>query len=103
MRVPLARARIHSAAPRIMLMERAIEFRRLRAPLGDGQTLIDPSWPTLPDVVGQNRQILRDVKYDLHGKSLCKLSSTARRHLLQFAAAYTSQYRDVPTRWQNLG
>jgi hypothetical protein len=85
-----------------MLMERAAQFRRLRAPQGDGQTLIDPGWSTLPDVVGQNRAILRGVEYELHGKSLCKLSSTARRHLLQFAVAYTSQYRDVPAHWQNL-
>jgi hypothetical protein len=85
-----------------MLMERAAQFRRLRAPQGDGQTLIDPAWSTLPDVVGQNRDILGNVQYELHGKSLCKLSSTARRNLLQFAVAYTGQYRDVPRQWQNL-
>jgi hypothetical protein len=83
-----------------MLMERAAEFRRLRAPQGDGQTLVDPPWPALPRVVEQNRERLREFPLDLQGRSLADLSMAARRNLLQFAVAYTSQYRDVPERWQ---
>src|SRR5262245_21102175 len=83
-----------------MLMERAAEFRRLRAPQGDGQTLVDPPWPALPQAVMQNRERLRQFALDLQGRSLADLSVAARRNLLQFAVAYTSQYRDIPARWQ---
>ena len=84
-----------------MLMERATDFRRLRAPQGDGQTLVDPAWPTLPQVVAQNREQLANFQYDVHGKSLHELSVSARQSLAQFAVAYTSQYRGVPERWQD--
>ncbi len=83
-----------------MLMERAVEFRRLRAPQGDGQSLIDPAWSMLPQVVARNRELLTDIRYDLHGRSLAELSASARRNLVQFAVAYTSLYRNVPERWQ---
>jgi hypothetical protein len=84
-----------------MLMERATEFRHLRAPQGDGQTLIDPARQTLPDVVAHNREHLATAQYDVQGRSLAELSSTARRALWKCAVAYTSQYRDVPERWRN--
>lgn len=84
-----------------MLMERATEFRRLRAPQGDGQTLIDPSWPTLPEVVANNREQLAAAQYDVQGRSLAELSRGARHALWKCAVAYTGQYRDVPERWQN--
>jgi hypothetical protein len=84
-----------------MLMERATEFRRLRAPQGDGQTLIDPAWPTLPDVVAHNREHLASGPYDVQGRTLADLSNAARRGLLKCAVTYTSQYRDVPERWQS--
>ena len=89
------------AVDRIMLMERATDFRRLRAPQGDGQTLVDPAWPTLPQVVAQNREQLANFQYDVQGKSLHELSVSARQSLAQFAVAYTSQYRGVPERWQD--
>jgi hypothetical protein len=84
-----------------MLMERATEFRRLRAPQGDGQTLIDPVWSTLPDVLAHNREHLATAQYDVQGRSLADLSNAARRGLLKCAVAYTSQYRDVPERWRS--
>jgi hypothetical protein len=83
-----------------MLMERALEFPILRAPQGDCQTLIAPAWPVLPQVVGRNREQLAGVQYDVQGRSLADLSAAARRHLVQFAAAYTGQYRGVPECWQ---
>ena len=85
-----------------MLMERATEFRSLRAPRGDGETLIDPNWATLPEIVARNREQLAAADYDLQGRSLTDLSGTARRQLLELAANYTSQYRDVTSRWQSL-
>jgi hypothetical protein len=84
-----------------MLMERAIESRSLRAPQGDSQTLTAPAWPALPQVVAGNRQQLASVHDDVQGRSLAELSAAARRNLVQFAVAYTSQYRGVPDRWQD--
>ena len=84
-----------------MLMDCASKFRTLRAPSGDGQTLVDPPYMTLPDAVERNRQKLAAARYDVQGRSLAELSESARRSLLQFAYAYTSQYRNVPERWQN--
>lgn len=85
-----------------MLMERASEFRSLRAPQGDGQTLVDPSWPTLPNVVARNREQLSVSERDVQGRSLAELGDSARRNLVQQAVDYTSQYRDVPDRWRNV-
>jgi len=84
-----------------MLMERAAEFRRLRAPQGDGQTLIDPAWEALPEVVAHNRAQLAGAQYDVQGRSLAELSRAARRGMWKSAVAYTSQYREVPERWRS--
>jgi hypothetical protein len=83
-----------------MLKELIREYRQLRAPQGDGQTLVDPAWESLPEVVAQNRKRLAEFSYDLHGRSMAELSASARRNLLQFAVAFTSQYRGVPDDWR---
>ena len=57
----------------------AAQYRRLRAPQGDGQTLVDPPWPTLADVVARNRQHLAELEYDVQGRSLADLAASARR------------------------
>lgn len=84
-----------------MLMEHASGFRSLRAPQGDGQTVIEPPWLALPEVVAENRQHLAQVEYDVQGRSLTELAASARHLLLKRATAYTSQYRDVPDRVRN--
>ncbi|HEX5472539.1 MAG TPA: hypothetical protein VFW73_11665 [Lacipirellulaceae bacterium] len=84
-----------------MLMESAKEYRALRAPAGDGETLIDPPWSELSDVVARNVEEFARVQYDVQGRSLGDLSGTARRGLLDKALRYTRQYRDVPERWQS--
>src|SRR5262245_28551858 len=85
-----------------MLMERAKEYRALRAPAGDGQTVVDPPWDMLPGTVARNREQLGCVQYDVQGRSLADLSQSARQALVARAVAYTSQYREVPGRWKNL-
>ncbi len=85
-----------------MLMESARDYRILRAPSGDGQTLVAPSWDALPEAVAHNRELLAEVQYDVQGRSLADLSAVARRSLLAKSLAYTSQYREVPERWQKL-
>jgi hypothetical protein len=79
-----------------MLMEQAAPHGRLRAPQEDGQALIEPSWPSLPDLVTQNRRQLAGVRCDVQGRPLLELAADARRSLLQSAIAFTSQYRDIP-------
>lgn len=81
-----------------MLMEQASGTRRLRAPQGDGQKLIEPSLESLPQIVADNRARLAQVEYDVQGRPLAELSASARRSLVERAVAYTSQYRDVPER-----
>jgi hypothetical protein len=80
-----------------MLMDQAAQFRRYRAPQENGQTLVEPPWPTLPEVVERNRRHLAEVRGDLQGRSLAVLAADARRSLVQQAFTYTSQYRDVPS------
>src|SRR3954470_21474134 len=85
-----------------MLMERAREYRTLRAPSGDGQTIVVPPWESLPDAVARNREQLAYVQYDVQGRSLADLSAAARRVLLDRALGYTARYREVPQRWRSL-
>ncbi len=85
-----------------MLMDCASKFRTLRAPHGDGQTLVDPSYAVLPGTVMNNREALAATNYDVQGLSLAELSKAARERLWRLAVAYTGQYREVPERWLDL-
>jgi hypothetical protein len=79
-----------------MLMEHASKIRSLRAPQGDGQTLVEPALARLPDTVELNRRQLALAEYDVQGRSLADLTASARRALVRKAAAYTRNYRDLP-------
>ncbi|MEX0610693.1 MAG: hypothetical protein WD229_01120 [Pirellulales bacterium] len=81
-------------------MEPASQSRILRAPQGDGEKLIEPPLPSLPEVVVQNRRQLAQIEYDVQGRSLADLSASARLALVERATAYTREYRDVPDRWR---
>jgi hypothetical protein len=86
-----------------MLMDCASKFRSLRAPSGDGQTLVDPAYAALPETVAVNREKLASANYDVQGRSLVELSESARQSLLRLAVAYTGEYRHVPKRWLRSG
>jgi hypothetical protein len=86
-----------------MLMEQASRSRSLRAPQDDGQTLIELPLDALPQVLAANCDGLARVDYDVQGRSLAELSSTARRALLEKAIAFTGQYRDVPEKLRRAG
>jgi hypothetical protein len=79
-----------------MLMDQAAQFRRFRAPQEDGQTLVEPPWPSLPEVVERNRRHLAEFGCDIQGRALGDLAAAARRSLVQQAVASTRQYCDVP-------
>lgn len=85
-----------------MLMEQASGSRSLRAPQGDGQKVIEPPLSALPEVVARNREQLSRVEYDVQGRSLKELSSSARRALVARAAAYTARYRNVSDRFRHV-
>jgi hypothetical protein len=78
-------------------MAPAAEFKRLRAPQANGQTLVDPPASALPHLIAENRRQVARLDYDVQDRSLRELAASARGSLLRAAVAYTSRYRDVPT------
>jgi hypothetical protein len=86
-----------------MLMQHASGSRNLRAPQGDGQKVVEPPWRALPQVVASNREQHSQAEYDIQGRSLRELSTTARRALVTQAADYTSRYRNVPDHFRDAG
>jgi hypothetical protein len=72
------------------------EYKRLRAPRGHGESLIDPPWAELARCVQENDSRLRQCCGDLQGRSWTQLRREARQELLHAARGYTAEYRDVP-------
>ncbi len=72
-----------------------IEYRRLRAPQGDGEMLIDPPWEDVDAIVGENVQQRTGHDCRLMGRSLAELSQAARKDLLREARAWSCPDRDV--------
>jgi hypothetical protein len=77
-------------------MTEVVEYRRYRAPAESGQTLVEPTSVTLPDLVARNGQRLKAVNYDFQGRTLADLAAAARRGLAAAAIRYTREYRDAP-------
>lgn len=76
-----------------------LEYRRLRAPRGDGQVLAIPPLDEVSTLLaGDGKQPAmreRRCEYELQGRSICDLANSARRELLAAATTYTQSYRDV--------
>ncbi|MCH2180861.1 MAG: hypothetical protein MK108_02555 [Mariniblastus sp.] len=72
-----------------------IEYRRLRAPGEDQQTLIDPPLGQASQRMAENRQAAPRQSLSIHGRSLLDLQEQGRHELLQLARDYTLSYRDV--------
>lgn len=72
-----------------------LEYRRLRAPAEDGQSL------TVPDIAGSrqmllaNEQILAGHSFAINSIPISGLRQTARREFLELAARYTRRYIDI--------
>lgn len=79
-----------------MSLATAIRYKRLRAPLDDGGTLIDPLPSALPELLAANRRALDAAEVSLQGRTLATLRRQARRQLREAARAYTLRYRDLP-------
>lgn len=79
-----------------MLMESMATTPSLQTPQGQAQTLIAPPWNGLESVVDNNIKLRQRYEYDVQGKTIAELENSARQRLLQQAAKYTSQYRNLP-------
>src|SRR5262249_11036111 len=76
----------------------ALEYRRMRAPREDGQSLIAPALAEVADLLAaqeQRRTSAAYADYDLQGRALGDISHAARVDLIEAALAYTRAYRDV--------
>lgn len=81
--------------------DRALEYRRVRAPARDRSIVVKPPLAEVDQLLAANRLIRAAYDYDLHGLSLGTLSQQARREFVQAAYDYTSAYREVPTGFSN--
>ncbi len=78
------------------LMGEACERKRLRAPVENGGTLIEPPLELIGEVIERNAAGASTYDYDIGGRPLAHLAADARRELLESAWDYTRAYRDVP-------
>ncbi len=69
-------------------------FRQYRAPRGNGQSLVEPSFDRAGQLLQQNLDRLRS-----HGEPFFALRRAARKELVEAAVRYTAVYRDVD--WVN--
>lgn len=79
--------------------DEGLTYRRLRAPSGNGEVLLEPPLCQTESLLAANRQRLTG-KSTLTGQSLDELRNLGRRELISAALAYTKAYRDVPNLWQ---
>ncbi|REK12068.1 MAG: hypothetical protein DWQ37_13730 [Planctomycetota bacterium] len=78
------------------LMGEACEQKRLRAPVENGGTLIEPPLEQVGELIERNASAIAGFDYDVGGRPLAHLAADARRELLEAAWDYTRAYRDVP-------
>jgi len=78
-----------------MLMDQRTTYRRLRAPGEHGQVLIDPAPSAVASAVAGNVEARDEFQYDLQGRDLRELSTSARSELIETALNHTRAYRDV--------
>ncbi len=71
------------------------EYKRMRAPRGHGESLIDPPWAELDRCVQDNGSRFRQFNGDVQGRDWQQLRREARQELVQAARRYTAEYRDV--------
>ena len=76
-------------------MADAIQYKRLRAPRGDGQALLEPSMPEAANLLARNVTRRLEQDCEIHGRWLRDLQIDARLRMLASAIEYTRQYRDL--------
>lgn len=74
-----------------------LQQRRLRAPVEEGEVLVDPPAEQIAPALAENVAALESAEfrdYDFQGRHLGDLVTAARRELLAAAHRYSSAYRD---------
>lgn len=77
-------------------MTAALEHRRIRAPRGHGQALIEPPLATAADLLANNRDLIAGQSLQIAGKSMQEFAVAARSEFVAAAHRYTARYRTVP-------
>ena len=72
-----------------------IEYRRLRAPDEDRESLVEPAFEDASDLVFENQASAAKQSPEIAGQSLANLSELGRTELLDLAFRYTSSYRNT--------
>ncbi len=72
--------------------EHRLEYRRLRAPAGDGDVLIDPPAGDVAALVDENLRRSASRDFQIGGRSIRELADDARAHLISTAQEYTRHY-----------
>jgi len=70
-------------------------YKRIRAPRGHGEVVIDPPFGPSKQLAESNRLLREQQDCDVQGQALSHLISQARRECLRDAVQYTAAYRDV--------
>lgn len=65
-------------------------FLQYRAPRGNGESLVQPGFAEVPELLHRNMEQLKS-----HGEPFVSLRKAARQQLTEAAIRYTSAYRDV--------
>lgn len=73
----------------------ALQYRRLRAPKDDGETLVDPPLVKSAEMLQENLSRAASSNRDVAGHSLRTLAAEARQHLLESSRTHATRYRDV--------
>jgi len=73
----------------------SIEYRRLRAPRGHGEMLVDPPFASAHHWLESNRALAAASDSQFQGRSTRELALAVRRELVELARRYTHAYRDA--------
>ena len=78
-----------------------IEYRRLRAPDEDRESLVEPAFEDAAQIVLENQAAAARQSPEIAGQSLANLAEIGRAELLDLAFQYTSSYRNTSLDRQN--
>ncbi len=72
-----------------------LEYRRLRTPVNDGQSLEIPALEDAGLLLELNQRILNEHSFEIASIPVAQFRRSARQELLELASTYTRRYRDV--------
>lgn len=75
-----------------MSQSRSLTYRKLRAPRGDGELLVDPQWTECLSHPEKNRETITGYQFEILGRDFQLLRKQMRGELLALAKAFTAEY-----------